>query len=472
MSYRRRGALVSAAAVLSLTATGPVALAAQDAAVPAPAVPAAPSTPADYGTLTTADGLLDPIGGLLGGLLGPLTGTLNGLLGSSQLTSLNGVTGLLGGGGTPSATNLAPVTGWLSSLAAVPGLDTTVKGTINQVLGLLNTSTPNSALSVPSLTSLTSLLGVLGGTSGLNSGGLSALTGLVSALTGALGSITSAGGTGGTPSALPIIGSLPIGDGLLAPLQSVIGVLSGGSTATGSLLQPVTALLRQVAALPGMDTILGPTLENLADQVDSQSGALTTGLLGTLLSTLQSLAATAGVPAPVADLINTITGLLGGSSTGNTTPVPNPGGGGGTTPAPKPGTNPGTSTRAATKVGGVRISGVTLDRRLGTVRVALQCPATGPACLTLLTAYRGNLLEVTSPLVYVARGTTVKKTLRFKSATHRLIGRKTTTFKIGALLPTGKATTRNVTAKLPKKKVVKKAVKKSSKKTAAKRSSR
>jgi hypothetical protein len=467
MSYRRRGALVSAAAVLSLTATGPVALAAQDAAVPVPAAPAAPSTPADYGTLTTADGLLDPIGGLLGGLLGSLSGTLNGLLGSSQLTSLNSVTSLLGSGGTPSATNLAPVTGWLTSLAAVPGLDTTVKGTINQVLGLLSTSTPNSALSVPSLTSLTSLLGVLGGTSGLNTDGLSALTGLVSALTGALGTLTSGGG--GTPSALPIAGALPIGDGLLGPLQSLIGVLGGGSTATGSLLQPVTALLRQVAALPGMDTILGPTLVNLADQVDSQSGALTTGLLGTLLSTLQSLAATPGVPSTVTDLINTITGLLGGSSTGGTTPVTKPGTGG-TTPGTTPRTTtPGGTTRAATKVGSVRISGVTLNRRLGTVRVALQCPATGPACLTLLTAYRANVLEVTSPLVYVARGATVKKTLRFKSATHRLIGRKTTKFKIGALLPTGKATTRSVTAKLPKKQAVKKAVKKTSK---AKRSSR
>lgn len=458
MSNRRRGALVSAAAVLSLAATGPVALAAQDAAAPAPAVPAAPASP----SLVTADGLLDPVGGLLGGVLGSLSGTLNGLLGSSQLSALNGVTSVLNGGGTPSAATLAPVTSFLTTLSGTSGVDPTVKSTTNQVLGLLSTSTPNSALSVPSLTSLTSLLSALGGTQGLNAGGASSLTALVSALTGSIGALTALGSTG-TPAALPIAGSLPIGDGLLAPLQGVIDTLTSGSVATGGLLQPVTGLLRQVATLPGVDSILGATLNGIADQVDSQSGALSGDLLGTLVSTLKSLAATPGVPAPVAGLVGTITGLLGGSDTGTTTPVTTPGTTTPGTTAPGGTTTLGATPRAPVKIGSVRITGVSIDRRLGRVRIALQCPATGPNCLTLLTAYRGRTLEATSPLVFVAKGATVKKTLKLKSATHRAMGRRTITFKVGALLPTGQARTRTVTAKLPKKK------KASAKRTASKR---
>lgn len=465
MIHARRAALTGAAAALALTVSGPTVLAAQAATAPAPSA-LAPASP------STTDGLLDPIGGLLGGILATLGSVLNGLLGSSQITSLEGVTGTLQGGAAPSASTLAPLTAWLTTVSTTGGVPVELQSTAGQVAGLLaSPTTPDAPLSVLSLAGVTSLLTQLQGTSGLSLNGVTALSGLVSALTAAASALTS--GTGGEPAPLPIVGALPIGGGLLAPLQGLIDTLTGGTTATGPLLSPVAALLRQVAALPGVDSLLGSTLTQLADQVDAVSGELGTDLLGTLTSTLQSLGSTSGVPTEVSGLLGTLTGLLTGSSTGTPIPVP-----GGTTPpstTPPAGTSPpaakpGTGTASA--VGSVRIASLRVDRRLGRVRVALACPARGPACRTLLAAYRGRVLEASSPVIAIPAGATVKRALRLDAATRRLLKRKTLRFRVSAVLPSGRLSTRTVTAKLPKAKKASKRTKPAARKVAGRRTAR
>ncbi|MCW3017416.1 MAG: hypothetical protein JWO02_4508 [Solirubrobacterales bacterium] len=451
MTHHRQGALVGAAAVLSLAVGAPLALAAQ-VAVPLSTSTSVNAAPAAAGGAQVT-GLLDPIGGLLGGVLGTVSGTLSGLLGATQVSALQGVTTSLTGGAAPSATTLAPLTGWLSQISGNAVLPAELRTTSAQVAGLLaSPGTPDAPLSVPSLASVTGLLTQLQGTAGLaalNPTGVSALTGLISALT---ASATAAStGTGGAPAglpilgALPIVGTLPIGDGLLAPLESLVGTLTGGTAATGALLSPVTGLLRQIAALPGLDSLVGSTLTQLADQVDAQGGILSGDLLGTLTSTLQSLVATPGVPAPLAGLVGSLTGLLGSSVGAPVTPV---------TPKPGPSTTgtpgPRAASPTAAAVGTARIWSARVDRKLGTVRVALACPATGPACKTLVAAYRGKVLEASTALLTIPAGATVKRSLKLDAATRRLIKRKTTTFTLSAVLPGGKVSKKTVKATLPK----------------------
>lgn len=424
MSFSRRGALLSATAALSLAVGAPPALAGQAA-----------------GSTGSASGLFD----IVGGLLGTVTGTLNGLLGTSQLTSLGGVTTQLQGGAVPSANTLAPVTGWLTTLSTTGGLPVQLTGAASQTATLLtNPAAPNAALPVPSLDVLTSLLGQIQGTSGLNLTAASGLSSLISALTGAASSLTS--GSGGTASALPVVGSLPLGTGSLAPLQGLVTTLTGGSLPTGPLLSPLTGLLRQVAALPGVSTLLGAELGGLADQIDAQTGTLPGNLLTTLVGTLQSIGATPGVPTSISGVLGTLTGLLG-SSNGGTTPVPVPGG---TTPGGRTPAGSGAGGSAA-RIGSVRLSSVRVDRRYGRVRVALTCPVTGPACKTFVAAFRGKSLAGTSPLLSVPAGGSLARYVKLDAASRRVLKRKTTTFKVSAVLPGGRLSTRSATAKLPKK---------------------
>jgi hypothetical protein len=451
MTHRRHGALVGAAAVLSLAVCAPVASAA-DADAGAPASSSVNTTRASTAGVA-AKGLLDAIGGLLGGALTTVSGTLNGLLGPTQVSSLAGVTTSLTGGAAPSATTLAPLTGWLGLLSGDVALPAELRTTSGQVAGLLaSPTTPGAPLSVPSLASVTELLTQLQGTAGLaalNPAGVGALSGLIGALTAAATSAST--GTGGAPAALPILGALPvggtlpIGGDLLAPLQSLVGTLTGGTTATGALLSPVTGLLRQLASLPDLDSLVGSTLTQLADQVDGQGGTLGTELLSTLTSTLQSLAATPGVPAPVAGLVTSITALLGASVD---TPAP----------APEPTQKPGTTTPGATRTGGspaspigaAYISSVRVDRKRGIVRVALACPGTGLACKTIVAAYRGSVLEASTTLLAIPAGATIKRSLKLDAATRRVLKRKTTSFRICALLPSGKVVMKTAKVKLPK----------------------
>jgi hypothetical protein len=436
MPFSRRGALVSATAALSLAAAAPLALAAQEAA----ADPAVTSTAPAAGT----DGLFDTIGGLLGGV----TGLLNGLLGTSQTTALSGVTGQLQTGAVPSATTLAPVAGWLSTVSATGGLPSQLTTAASQVSALLtNPAAPSAALPVPTLDVLTALLAQIQSTSGLSALGSSTLGGLISAITNAASTVT--GGTGGGSTALPVVGSLALGTESVAPLTALATTLSGGSLATGSLLAPVTALLRQVAALPGVDALVGAQLVQLANQVDAQTGTLSSGLLSSLVGTLQSIAATPGVPAPVAGVVGTVAGILGGSSTGGPTPVTTTPGGTTTTPGTKSGLPAG---GGAAQIGRARISSVKVDRKLGRVRVALSCPVTGPACKTFVAAYRGTKMAGASPLLTIPAGGSLARYVKLDTASRRAIKRATTRFKVAALLPGGQTVTKDAVAKLPKKK--------------------
>lgn len=440
MPFSRRGALVSATAALSLAAAAPLALAAQEAAADSAVTSTAPSA----GT----DGLFDTIGGLLGGV----TGLLNGLLGSSQTTALSGVTGQLQTGAVPSATTLAPVAGWLSTVSATGGLPSQLTTAASQVSALLtNPAAPSAALPVPTLDVLTALLAQIQSTSGLSALGSSTLGGLIAALTNAANTVT--GGTGGGSTALPVVGSLALGTESVAPLTALATTLSGGSLATGSLLAPVTALLRQVAALPGVDALVGAQLVQLANQVDAQTGTLSSGLLSSLVGTLQSIAATPGVPAPVAGVVGTVAGILGGSSTGGPTPVATTPGGTTTTPGTKGGLPGGGG--AAAQIGRARISSVKVDRKLGRVRVALSCPVTGPACKTFVAAYRGTKMAGASPLLTIPAGGSLARYVKLDAASRRAIKRATTRFKVSALLPGGQTVTKDAVAKLPKKKTTK-----------------
>lgn len=426
MSFSRRGALLSATAALSLAVGAPPALAGQAS-----------------GSTGSASGLFD----IVGGLLGTVTGTLNGLLGTSQLTSLGGVTTQLQGGAVPSANTLAPVTGWLTTLSTTGGLPVELTGAASQTATLLtNPTAPDAALPVPSLDVLTSLLGQLQGTSGLDLTAVSGLSSLISALTGAASILTS--GSGGTASALPVVGSLPLDTASLVPLQGLVTTLTGGSLPTGPLLSPLTGLLRQVAALPGVSTLLGAELGGLADQIDAQTGTLSGNLLTTLVGTLQSIGATPGVPTSISGVLGTLTGLLG-SSSGGTTPVPVPGG---TTPVGKtPAGSGGGTAGSAARVGSVRLSSVRVDRRYGRVRIALTCPITGPACKTFVAAFRGKSLAGTSPLLSIPAGGSLARYVKLDAASRRVLKRKTTTFKVSAVLPGGRLSTKSATAKLPKK---------------------
>lgn len=438
MSFSRRGALVSATAALSLAAAAPLALATQEAG----ADTAVTSTVPSAGT----DGLFDTIGGLLGGV----TGLLNGLLGTSQTTALSGVTSQLQTGAVPSAATLSPVAGWLSTVSATGGLPSQLTTAAGQVSALLtNPADPSAALPVPTLDVLTALLAQIQSTSGLSALGASTLGGLIAAVTNAASAVT--GSTGGGSTALPVVGSLTLGTESVAPLTSLATTLSGGSLPTGSLLAPVTALLRQVAALPGVDSLVGAQLVQLANEVDAQTGTLSSGLLSSLVGTLQSIAATPGVPAPVAGVVGTVAGILGGSSSGGTTPVTTTPGGTTTTPGTKSGV-PAGGGAAAAQIGRVRISSVKVDRKLGRVRVALSCPVGGPACKTFVAAYRGKKMAGASPLLTIPAGGSLARYVKLDTASRRAIKRATTRFKVSALLPGGQTATKDAVAKLPKKK--------------------
>jgi hypothetical protein len=473
----RRSALTGAAFIF-------VAVAAPVSAAQAAAAPSSSSS--------TIRGLLDPITNVVT----TLSGTLNTLLGASQVTTLQGVTSALNGGAAPSATTLAPVTNWLTTVSANPALPAGLLTSATQAALILTNAAGASGapLSPASVATVTSVLGQIAGTSGLNTTGASALTNLASALTtSALAAAqTPTGGTVPTPTvpalpALPAVpalplpisnplpgggtsgGTLPIGGGLLAPLQGVVTTLTalspGGTAPTGSQLAPVTALLRQLAALPGIDGVAGAALTQLADQIDAQGAGLPTGLLTTLTSTLESVAATPGVPEPVTTVVKSITTLLGASTGTPTpgptktpvpapgptkTPVPAPGGTKTPTPTPIGGSTGGGAGTSKAQIGRVRISSARVDRKRGTIRITLSCPATGPACKTLLGVTRGGTLQSSTGVLSIKAGRSLTQTLKLRASSRRIVRKKTTTFVVGALLPNGSYAAKTVTAKAPK----------------------
>ncbi|WP_354701366.1 hypothetical protein DSM112329_01679 [Paraconexibacter sp. AEG42_29] len=401
MSHFRRTALVSATAALIFTAAAPSAMAADSAA---------PGSEA-----AATDGLL-------------------GLPDLPIVSTLPIVGGLLGGGttGTPAA--------GLPALPTLPGLE--ILNTVLQAVPVLG-SDPAAALgTLPSIPVASDLLAALTGAAG-GSGG-DPLSSLVSALTG-------------------LTGALPAGG------------LPTDTVPLGSALKPATDLLRQVAAVVPEPTFAA-ALKSLADQIDAVGDAgISPELLTVLASTLGSISQTDGVPAPVQGAAGGLAAALSPAASQTTTPKP-----GTTTPTTgttkpvvttttttKPGTTttPGTTggTTAAkppVKLGRVSVSSVKIDRAKGTLAVTLKCPATGPACLTIVTAYRGSALAGSLPLTYIASGGSVTKKLKLNSASRKALKAKTTKFKVGALLQGGSVASKSLTTKAPaKKKAARKAAK-------------
>lgn len=455
----RRSALTGAAAVFVVVA----------APVSAAQATAAPTSSA------SVRGLFD----LVTTVVTTVSGTLNTLLGASQVTTLQGVTSALNGGAVPSTTTLAPVATWLNTLAANSALPADLRTSATQAVSTLTSGAAGVPLSPASAATVTSVLGQIAGTSGLDATGAATLTTLASALTASALAAAQAptGGTATTSTApalpavpLPISNllpgggtsatTLPVGGDLLAPLQGVVTTLTAlapsGTAPSGSQLAPITALLRQLAALPGIDGVAGAALTQLAGQIDAQGGVLSTDLLATLTGTLDSVAATPGVPEPVTTVVKSISTLLG-ASTGAPKPAPAPP----STPkapVPGPGTTapPAATTPAARpKIGRVRISSARVDRKRGTIRVRVSCPSTGPACKTLLGVTRGGTLQSATGVLSIKAGGSLTQTLKLRAASRRLVRKKTTKFVVGALLPNGSYAAKTVTAKAPKAKKAK-----------------
>lgn len=114
-----------------------------------------------------------------------------------------------------------------------------------------------------------------------------------------------------------LLGGL-LGSGGSQPLEDLLGILRGGQTPTSGLLQPVTDLLDQLAATPG----LPPTVAELLRDVTALLGGLPSGqpldpaLLAPIEALLRDLAGTAGLPAAASSLLNQLAGVLGGGSGG------------------------------------------------------------------------------------------------------------------------------------------------------------
>lgn len=317
---------------------------------------------------------------------------------------------------------------------------------VGPILGGPAAGTPTTLPSIPGLEVLTGLLDTLPIIGG--SDPATAIPGLpaLSILSEILGAAGGTGGTGGTDPLALLTGLLPDLEGLIGGITALPGGgLAAGQVPTGAALEPVTGLLHQLAAtLSGLPAgeALGAALESLADQIDAVGdGGVSPDLLAVLASTLGSIANTAGVPSPVqgaAAMLATQLAPKPVATTQTKTPVS----------TLKPG-SPGPAAAAA--IGSARLASLRVDRKAGVVRIALTCPATGPTCKTFVAGYRGTTQATAiSPLLSIAPGATLKRSLKIKSASRRLLKKKTVKFSVSAALPGGKLSTRTVTAKLPK----------------------
>ena len=334
-----------------------------------------------------------------------------------------------------------------------------VVSTIVGTLPVVGGTTPTTSVlpTIPGLEALTSVLAplpIVGGSDPTSLlGTLPPLPILSSVLPGGTGSGTSTDPLAALTSALPALtnltGGLPV-DGLPA-----------GTVPTGAALKPVTDLLRQLAAAVA-GTPLETALTNLADTIDSAGdGGVPTDVLSVLASTLGSISSTPGVPAPVKAASSTLaTQLAPKPTTTTTTPVPvatttKPA----TTTTPTPTTVTNKPATTATQIGSTRVSGVSVDRKHYRIRVALLCPSTSTPCTTFLAAYRGSKLVGTSPLLKIPAGGSLVNYVTIDSASKKAMKKATTKFKVSAVLPGGRLSTKTATTKLPKTHTKKKATK-------------
>ncbi|UTI65943.1 hypothetical protein NBH00_06960 [Paraconexibacter antarcticus] len=275
------------------------------------------------------------------------------------------------------------------------------------------------------------------------------------ALTSVLSTVPVVGGSdptllSGTLPALPIGGSDSL-SALTSALPDLTGLSDGlpvdglpaGTVPTGNALAPVTALLRQVAtALAG--TPLADALNTLADQVDALGdNGVTNDLLTVLSSTLGSIAATPGVPKPVADQSAKLSTQL----------APKPATTAATPPSPKKPvatttTIGGGAGAPSAAVGAARLSSLKVDRAHGRIRVVLAC-SSAHTCKTILIAYKGTAVRGSSALLVVPARGTLTKNVKLDSTGRRLLKNKRTRFTVVAVLPGGKFASRTVSSKAP-----------------------
>lgn len=374
----------------------------------------------------TPRGLLDGLGGIIGGVVGGLTSILNGLLGPAQLAPLTQLTASLTPGTTPSAQTLAPLTSLVSGVAGNASVPADLRSQASGVLDILNTGTA-TPLSTDSLNKVTGLLGSLALTQGLSSAQVSALNGVVAAIQSTVGSVV-----GGLPivgGVVPGAGGAPVGTGLVNSLSDLAALLAAGQIPTGSALGPVTALLREVAA--GVPEPLKSTITQLADAIDATTGQLTEDLLGPLTTVLGQIAATPGVAPGVASQLGPLATSLQRASSGTT---------------------PGTTTKAKTTYATAKMSKVKVDRKRGKIVVDLSCTSLAFKCAAILTPMRGKTAAGKSVIVLIPAGGTATRKLSLSKAALRLMKRKAVKFSVTGVNQRGTIATKSITTKVPKKK--------------------
>lgn len=367
-------------------------------------------------------GLFD-LGGVIGGVVGGLTGLLSNLLGTAQLDSLTQVTSSLTGGAAPSAQTLAPLTSLAQGLATGSGVPTDLQSQASGVLALLSGG-GTAPMPAADLNKVTSLLGTLALTQGLSGSQVAVLDNLVAAIQSSAGTIP-----GGLPIVGDVVGSggLPVGGDLTGGLGDVLTQVTAGAAPTGELLKPVTDLLREVAASIGAP--LDATLIGLADAID-QAGAIGDDLLGPLTTVLGQIAATPGIsPATAAKLTPLATALSRAAS-------------GGATPSK-------TSTKvlyATTKISKLRV-----DRKRGTLVVSLACQSLAHKCAAVLTPLRGRSAAGRAIVVIVPSGGTATRKLKLSSAARRLMKRsKSFKVTVTAISQRGTKNSKSVTSRAPR----------------------
>lgn len=292
----------SAAAILLCAGTA--------AAVTAPAAHAATASSTPTSTQVQSRSLL---GGLLGGLTGGLTGGTTTTPTAPVTSTVTSLVNQLVSSGSTAGLPLEDLTSVVATLVDTGALGTVTDGTLLSEVPILGDLVTQTVETVTAGTLSGDLVGnLLGG--GVT---LGALPGVVDQL------LSGAGAPTELVSSLvdQVVGDL-LAVGLptdTALLDGLLGSLTGGADATGSLLEPVAQLLDTLAA----NAALPADLRTLATQLAGQIRVVGTGLLGgDLLATVGDLlggvAGTANVPTPVSDALSRLANLLRARSGGVT----------------------------------------------------------------------------------------------------------------------------------------------------------
>ncbi|HEX6389078.1 MAG TPA: hypothetical protein VFZ89_06525 [Solirubrobacteraceae bacterium] len=385
-------------------------------------------------------GLLDPILGVVTGL----TDVLKGLLDTSALSQLTSLTGVLNGGGDASSSALAPVTDLLQDLAAG---DPANAASLNEVAALTQAGS-GGQLATPFLEPVAAMLGQLAGLNGLTGDQVSALTSLQSALNAIIAGGQATDAVAGLP-----LGNLPLDSTQLLALGDLLSTLQGGTASSPQLLAPVSDLLDNVAGTSGLPAPIAEVMTSVSGELRSSS-SLDADLLKQVGQLLNAIAATPGVPAEAGALLGQLSGLLGspGTPTGTTpttttptTTTPKPPTTT-TTTTPKPPTTTTTTTTTTPRPGGTGVPGagttakvpatlkrVRYDRKRGSLVLTLTCPAGSKACGSIIYALSGSRSVVKPQIVLLADGQIVERRMRLDAKSRRALRKKAVKLTVYAI---------------------------------------